>query len=235
MTSPNEPDGYEDSRCARGAIVADVSPTERWAFPARCRKWACSDCGPRKARKLRRRIARAPVTALVTLTHRANPDQDPQAQLDTLNRAWRLIVKRIRRAHPRAKVRYVRVVELQQNGTPHLHIAASLPYVPQATLSLWMEELAGSPVVDIRRVRQRKRAANYLAKYLTKSPAHLPSRRVWSASPGFLPPDEKPEPSPDEIQVRWRWTPESYPDLVARVLEAGGTFFHGVLLWPAPP
>jgi len=171
--------------------------------PARCARWRCDDCGPRKARKLAARLARTPTNRLITLTHAPDPSRTPEEILDRMNKAWRTAWKRIRREQGSKAVGYVRVVELTKAGTPHLHIAVRCAYISQAWLSATWNELTRNPIVDIRAVKSESGMAAYLAKYLTKTAAVLNNRRKWSASPRFVPPTETPTPEPDEIPPTW--------------------------------
>jgi hypothetical protein len=193
--------------------------------PSRCRRWACPDCGPRKARKLAKRIQQTKAQRFITLTIRPDPARTPEAQLDRLTAAWRTIFKRLKREHHGKALGYVRIVELTRRGTPHLHIAYIGPYVPQRRLSAWMNELVGSPIVDIRRIKTEAGLARYLAKYLTKAHETLASRRKWSASKHTLPPEEKPQLEPGELRIEWKWLRGDQDHVLAQFLTSGYSLF----------
>lgn len=54
---------------------------------------------------------------------------------------------------------------------PHLHVIVGGTYIPQAQLSkAWMKATGNSPVVDVRKIADKHRAAQYLSQYVTKPP-----------------------------------------------------------------
>lgn len=91
---------------------------------------------------------------------------------------------------------YFAVVERHKSGHPHLHLLLRCGYVPQRWLSAQMRRLAGSPIVDIRKVSSSKHAAGYVAKYLGKAPARFAgSRAYWySRNYSLTPAGEQPTP-----------------------------------------
>jgi hypothetical protein len=75
--------------------------------------------------------------------------------------------------HVRGGVACVEVTRNPRTGGwhPHLHILADGEYWDQRQLSAaWAEITGDSPVVDIRAVRSRRKAAQYVAKYAAKPP-----------------------------------------------------------------
>jgi hypothetical protein len=84
------------------------------------------------------------------------------------------------------------VIEAQKSGEPHLHIIARCPYVPQRWISAVMKELINAPICDIRDVSQRKKLANYVAKYCGKDPHRFgTSKRYWCSPDWRLEPKEE--------------------------------------------
>lgn len=71
----------------------------------------------------------------------------------------------------------VAVLEISFNAStecwhPHLHVLLRGTYVPQKDLSReWLTCTRGSPIVDIRVVRDPRQAVHYVTKYLTKPPS----------------------------------------------------------------
>lgn len=218
--------------CPTGTLVAYAAGAVT-IIPASCRRWACGTCGPKKARKLRDRIARATPERLITLTIRADSKRSPQDQLDDLHHAWRDVWKRIVRLAPSRPHGYVRIVEVTAQGTPHLHILATCPYVRQSTLSLWMRQLIGSPIVDIRRINNTRKAAAYVAKYLTKQTEAVAHRRRWSATAHYIPPEPKREYGEGELPLAWRWIHADLTTIVQIYLDDGWTETSGVYVRPA--
>lgn len=202
------------------------------AIPATCRRWSCSSCGRRNARRLAARIAAAEVVRFVTLTARAQPDRDPADILDELNAAWRDLWKRIQRQQGDRARGYVKIVELTKSGTPHLHIGLNAGYLSQRWLSAAWSELTGYTIVDVRRVETERGLARYLAKYLTKTHTAVGGRRKWSASSGFLPPVEVLSTAPDGTQVRWSFQFSGAGDLLETLRVAGWVVRDG--WWRSP-
>ncbi len=75
---------------------------------------------------------------------------------------FRIYMKRRLGVNPK----YIRVIESQKNGNPHLHILLDC-YLKQDWVSGAWSALGGGKIVDIRRVDMH-RASHYLSKYLTK-------------------------------------------------------------------
>src|SRR5262249_44169601 len=82
------------------------------------------------------------------------------------------------------RVSYTWVRELgAKTARLHLHVVASLPYVPQRVLAAACSRYGFGYVTDIRKVRNQA-ALSYLAKYLGKSNRAMPrfARRVQSST-----------------------------------------------------
>lgn len=207
-------------KCPRGTFV---SQAKGWAIAghAWCKSWRCSRCAKKKASKLTARIERCPATKLLTLTMRPMPNATQVEMLDHLNSSFRDLMKRLRRAHPKASIRYVKVVELHKSGVPHLHVAMEAPYINQRTIARHWRELTGSFIVDIRRIKPKGGAGRYLAKYLTKSDDQIAGRRRWSASPAFLPELEDQRSPVAKLMIEWFHTGAPL-DIVQQELSARG-------------
>ena len=76
---------------------------------------------------------------------------------------------------------YIRVSEITEAGRSHIHMIFRGSYIEQKYLSYLWSNIHQSPVVDIRKIRgkkkDKKRVASYLAKYMTKE---LYKRYSWS-------------------------------------------------------
>lgn len=157
----------------------------------------------------------------ITLTSNPASGGTPDDRLDALARAWRLIVKRLRRQHPGKEIEYAVVVEATLAGEPHLHILARCPYVPQAQLSAWMQELTNSPIVDIRRISGGRQAAAYVAKYVGKEPHHFGLKKRYWFSQRYQPPYEPPQEAAGADSEPWRLYRGSFLDLAREWFEQG--------------
>ena len=110
----------------------------------------------------------------LTLKHSNEPLAD---QLKTLRSAFRRL--RQRAFWKKAAVGGLYVFELTvnpDNGTwhPHVHVLLDSLYIPQKLLSSqWLSASRSSRIVDIRAVHRVDTAADYITKYLTKSPPRL--------------------------------------------------------------
>lgn len=193
-----------DRPCPNGTLVAYLGPSRRFC-PSLCRRWACERCGRRNARRLAERIMRTPCRRFMTLTIRSTDATTIEAQVDSINAAFRLLWKRIKRRKGASARGYVKVLEFTKAGTPHLHVSLDTGYLPQTWLSEQWADLTGSPIVDIRAVNTKRGLARYLAKYLTKAAATCPHRRKYSAARGWMP-DLPAQPLGEgEIPPTWRW------------------------------
>lgn len=231
----NLPPAYgdpDDDPCVSGAVVGwgngYVKPV-----PASCRRWRCPDCGKRKARKLAARIAKTDADRFLTLTARAQPDRDLGDFIDELNAAWRDLWKRIQRRYPTAELGYLKVLELTERGTPHLHIAIQSPYLPQHWLSSVWSELTGYHRVWITKITSERGMVRYLSKYLTKTAQVLVTRRKWSCSQGFLEAEHSVTEDPGGSPLEWEFAPAGAGELLTRLSVRGWTVVEG--WWRAPP
>jgi hypothetical protein len=150
---------------------------------ANCKCWNCSFCGPRKEKRYRHAIRtiaeKLQLRRFISLTlDPKKVEGDPVRYLNALWAAMRVYLKRKFGVAPQ----YIRILEFQKNGNPHLHILIDR-YIRQAWLKEAWTNLGGGWSVDIRYVDVH-RISNYLSKYLTKSlrsSAPLRSRRVTSS------------------------------------------------------
>jgi hypothetical protein len=200
--------------------------------PARCQRWACNTCGPRKARRLRHRLAQTRPDRLITLTLRTNPDRTATEMLATANQAWSILWRRLRRLHPSKTLGYAKIVELTRAGTPHLHILVSAPYIAQAWLASTWEELTGSYIVHIRRVISTKPIAGYLTAYLTKALQVPPGMRKWSASRGYVPKEQPCLLEDGELPPETSYRPADIENIRAALVASGWTTYQGWLINP---
>ena len=126
----------------------------------------------------------------LTLTLRPSPGMTASQLLGIANHAWSILWRRIRRQFPHAKLGYAKIIELTKAGTPHLHILVESPFLRQTWISQQWRELTGSYIVDIRRIKSRRSLATYVTAYLTKALEVPKGHRKWSASRGWVPPEE---------------------------------------------
>lgn len=121
----------------------------------------------------------------ITLTIDPTVGESPEERHHILAHSWRTLVKRLHRLHPDASIDYLVITEATKQGEPHLHILFRGPYIPQQWLSEVMSELAQSPIVDIRAIKNLKHVVRYVAKYVTKKPAQFGTAKRYWLSQGY--------------------------------------------------
>lgn len=107
----------------------------------------------------------------VTLT------SSPETHNRDFQRDFRCLIMRLRRK--KLVTAYIRVGEMTKTGLYHQHLVFRGDYIDQAYLSYLWDKLHHAPIVDIRRVKQGRQAAGYLAKYCSKENS---GRLSWSWS-----------------------------------------------------
>jgi len=180
--------------CREWSLVK-TQPEKRLAKSLFCRSWSCDVCRPKRKAQLLALCASGRPNRLLTLTVNPSVGTDPESRLLALSNAWRILVKRLRRQHGASAINYLAVVERTKQGEPHLHILLRSPFIPQSWLSAAMEGLIGAPIVDIRLIRQARKAVRYVAKYVTKDPHQFAgAKRYWHSTQYELDNDYSPPP-----------------------------------------
>jgi hypothetical protein len=165
--------------CGEGTIVKKSGDGHKIAT-LRCRSWGCPDCAPRRRRELIALARSGRPNTFITLTVASGIKGEPWELAQRLAKAWRTIVARAKRRYRYERIDYFAVFEATKKGLPHLHILARCAWIDQRWLSEQMNELLGSPIVDIRRIDGEGRSASYIAKYVGKSSHRFgKSKRYW--------------------------------------------------------
>lgn len=159
----------------------DMATGEVRAGAIWCKSWHCEYCAPIRQKQLQKQAVDGHPNRFITITSRYRPDEmTPDQAAQQLVHAWRMVVQRGKRKGIFKDIQYIAVFERTKKGWPHLHILARCSYIQQRWLSLRMEEYAESPIVDVRQVKSRKRAAWYVAKYTAKGPGKFDGcKRYW--------------------------------------------------------
>ncbi len=191
---------HRNRHCGRFTIEG-TNEKERRFQRVNCKCWDCRHCGPRKAKRYRRAIARAAeahgLYRFLTLTLDPKvPCIDSRGEEISPVRCIKMCWARLRTAMKKCfkeAPKFISVMEFQKStGMPHLHIIIDR-YIEQAWIKgTWMEA-GGGEHVDIRGVSMRA-VSHYLTKYLTKEllcSAPKRSRRVTVSRGITL--NEKPE------------------------------------------
>lgn len=165
-----------------GWSLVQHSPEGTTAITLWCRSWTCPDCWKYRAAALKRMGTDGQPTTFITLTVNPAHGQSPEQRAQELSDAWKIVVKRARRKFTKAPLEYLAIFEETKRGEPHLHILCRAPYIPQRWLSNQMAALIEAPIVDIRRVKNNREAARYVAKYVGKGPKPFAAlKRYWSS------------------------------------------------------
>lgn len=151
-------------------------------FPLKCRSWLCEGCFEYRLWRLKNLARSGNPSTFITLTcsqkHYPNPNEGARA----LVQAWRNIIQRAAREGLMTNCQYLCVFEETEEGWPHLHILARMPYLDQAWISERMDEYMNSPVCWISEVKSQKHAAWYVSKYISKGPGRFDGcKRYWTS------------------------------------------------------
>jgi hypothetical protein len=148
-----------------------------------CKTWGCAHCGPKKAKRYKaaiRQIAEnEQLNRFLTLT--LDPRKISGSPVRYLRRIFNKFRVYLLRKFGRS-IKYIAVLEFQQNGNPHLHILVDR-FIQQHWISQTWSALGGGRIVDIKFVDVH-RISRYLSKYLTKElllSAPPRSRRVTTS------------------------------------------------------
>ena len=170
--------------CGRFTVrgKAPNSPETRF-FRVNCKSWKCPYCGPRRANRLRHAIREQAeaqqLRRFLTLTlDPSKIEGDPVCYLNAAFAKLRVYLRR----HYRVSPQYIRVLEFQKNGNPHLHVLIDRYIAIEWVRHAWIA-VGGGYFVDIRLVDVH-RVSRYLSKYLTKDlllSAPLRCRRVTTS------------------------------------------------------
>jgi len=158
---------------------------------SRCKSYTCGLCGPRKIRQVRKGIVRRALEhklqrfLTLTLDPKKFPsDLDVAGKIQYLQGVWRKMRVYLRRKLGKSLV-FIAVVELQQNGNPHLHMLVG-SYLPKEWISAAWQALGGGSFTRIE-YADVHRVAAYISKYVTdESLQDLPAgTRRFSTSRGL--------------------------------------------------
>lgn len=166
--------------CTKSGTIVKREGTKYSFFKMRCKSWLCDECAPMRRRSLIAEIKKGNPDRFVTLTVNPHWFDSPEERAAALAKAWRLTVMAFKYRWPNAKVAYFCIFEATKLGEPHLHIAWRGPFIPQSWLSKQMRQRMGAPVVDVRKIRQKKQVAEYVSKYISKRSIKFGTcKRYW--------------------------------------------------------
>lgn len=173
--------------CSRIGTVIKVQNGKLRVMKLSCKAWSCPTCHGDRAKQLIMEVREGVPQRFITLTVNPLWFDSPEERARKLVSAWRLIRRRFLKERPNAVVEFMAVFERTKAGEPHLHIAQRGSFMPQKWLSRQMEELLGAKVVDIRYIRDLKKVAVYVAKYIGKDPFQFGTLKRYWRSKSYLP------------------------------------------------
>lgn len=151
------------------SVVANGDKDELRFARLGCKRWTCPQCGPKKAKRLRRAIIAAAqgkdLCRLLTLT--LDPKScEAEHSIAYIRDCWNKFRTYLMR-YVRKRINFITIVELQRSGYAHLHVLIDR-YIEQDWISSAWQAVGGGRIVDVRQV-DIHRVAPYLSKYLTKT------------------------------------------------------------------
>lgn len=166
--------------CTRIGTIVKQQAGKIKAIKVTCRSWSCESCQKDRTRRLMCEAREGEPERFITLTVNPHWFDSPLERAQKLVAAWRLIRRRFLKLRKGAVVEFLAVFERTGLGEPHLHIVQRGSFMPQKWLSQQLEELIGAKVVDIRYIRDKKKVAFYIAKYIGKEPRQFGTlKRYW--------------------------------------------------------
>jgi hypothetical protein len=157
----------------------------------RCKSYSCGRCGPKKIRRVRKRIVQRAIEhnlqRFLTLTldpKKMEPGWGVKEKIAFLYEIWRKMRVYLRRKLKKS-LAFIAVVELQKSGNPHLHLLVG-SYLPKQWITAAWQALGGGWATRIE-YADVHRVAAYLSKYFTdESLSDLPAgTRRFSTSKGL--------------------------------------------------
>lgn len=163
---------------------------ERLAVTLFCKSWGCEHCGEMRKRRLIAEVCGGSPSSFLTLTIRRSEATTPAEAATKLSGAWQKLRKRLKYHHGLRKLPFFAVFEAHRSGWPHLHIFLRSVWLDQRELSCWMSHLINSPIVHIRAIDNKGRAAGYAAKYVSTDNVRFGNcKRYWQSPDYDLRPD----------------------------------------------
>lgn len=210
------------SYCRDTSLVKRLAD-HREVQPLKCKCWHCELCAPDRQKDLRGLARRGEPNKFLTLTVNPGRYSGPTERAQQLRHAWLLLRRRLRRTRRWRSIPFLAVFERTKRGEAHLHIMLRTPFISQRWISRVMDELIGAPVVDIKMIRDKRRVAAYVAKYIGKDPWKWDGcKRYWRsqdyelAKHKYVPPEQ-------DLGVWWDVVASS-PYVIATMAKTAGEY-----------
>lgn len=167
------------------AILVNGHGAEGLIATLRCKRWGCEICAPFNRSRVIKKARQGEPNAFLTLTCNPHRYEAPAEAAVALKHAWVLLRRRIFTRYGVKNLPFLAVFERTKRGYPHLHILMRAPFIAQKWLSDQMRDLIDAPIVDIRVIQDRGRAAKYVTKYVGKSPERFEGCQRWWRSRNY--------------------------------------------------
>lgn len=233
-------DNYTFCNWATSVSGYDVNAGAYVLYAVTCKRWGCPYCAVKKIRRLAWMSRNAEPTRLLTLTISSKRYVKDEHAWQAMSAAYPELIRWVRTQV--GECEYLRVLELQANGTPHFHCMLRAPYIVHRDILHEWRRLIGQPDdaasyddrpkewagVNLKRIDSSFRTFNYLVKYLTKLHKIPWTDRHVSYSRNFFRDEDKEQVAYavlDDIQKYdqhpWVWLQERIRSGEVRVLDHG--------------
>lgn len=167
------------------ALVVNRNENEGHASVLRCKRWSCEICQPFNRARVIRKGSEGEPTIFMTLTSNPAGYDTPDEAARDMKRAFVLLRRRIEKRYGIKNLPFLVVFERTKAGWPHMHILCRAKWLDQGWLSNQMKELTNAPIVDIRKIQDKGRAAAYICKYVGKDPHAFNGCKRWWRSHNY--------------------------------------------------
>lgn len=175
------------------ALIVNKNENEGHASILRCKRWSCELCHPFNRGRVIRNGRNGNPNIFMTLTCRPERYETPDEAARDMVRAFVLLRRRIFKRYGIKNLPFIVIFERTKKGWPHMHVLARATWLDQGWLSQQMKELSDAPIVDVRRIQDKGRAAAYVSKYVGKDPHTFVGCKRWWRSHNYDECDEQPE------------------------------------------
>lgn len=158
-----------------------------------CKRYGCEECVPIMRRRIQRAIREGRPNKFLTLTDAGDRTGDPIEAAGRLMHCWDIFLKWMRRYKGGRLISFLHLKEGHKDGWPHLHIVLRMKSIDHEILREQWFRISGAFEIRIEAVRNQRRLAKYLSKYITKDLVKFGKYRVWSCSRDWVvAPEEQP-------------------------------------------
>lgn len=167
--------------CGEQTLVGECPGCKR-AVSLKCNAWTCEGCAPQRKARLIAEVIRGNPNRFLTLTRRRDLKEKPAAAAKALAANWSRIRRSLMTRYRIKSLEFIAIFEKHKSGWPHLHIMIRGPYLDQRVISKLAIKFLKSPIVHIRSIDATRKAARYIAKYLSKDNIRFGTcKRYWKS------------------------------------------------------